>query len=569
MARNTVSYAQPKSVCCQTRTLQGICILGGVELKIQHKLGEAWGPLAQPVFRSLWLASVASNIGTWMHSVGAAWLMTSLTESPLLIALLTTMGSLPICLVGLPAGALADVLDRRRIVLLAQFWMLAVAAVLGGLTIMGLMSPAILLSLTFLLSLGAALSLPAWQVLMPELVGKDLLASAVALNGAGFNLARAVGPALGGLIVAAAGAGAVFGLNALSFIAVIWVIARWQRPPPETRAVPEPVVSAIQAGGRYARYARELRAVLVRTAAAIIGGSALWALLPVVASQELGLSALGYGVLLGSVGIGAVAGVPLLARLRAAYSLDVIVTTMTVVMGLTTVALGYVHNVWLLNAALVLTGAAWLGLTSCLNDAAQTVVPAWVQARALGVYQLVFQGCFAAGAAGWGALAGQMGNAQALLIAALALAIGLITALRWHIQTGEEIDLRPARRRRLPKPVLEPALEAGPVLVHIEYRIRKREEANFVQAMEEVGLIRLRDGASRWEVFCDPTEPGRYVETFEVASWAEYLRQHERATIADQEVEARALACLKPGTVPIVEHLVSARSMRVATGVMG
>jgi len=500
-----------------------------------------------------------------MHNVGAAWLMTSLTQSPLLIALLTTMGSLPIFLVGLPAGALADVLDRRRIVLLAQVWMLAVAAVLAVLAFTGFLSPWMLLALTFLLSLGGALSLPAWQALMPELVGKEQLASVVALNGAGFNLARAVGPALGGVIVAAVGAGAVFALNALSFIAIIWVIWRWQRPTSETQAIPEPVISAIQAGGRYARYAPELRAVLVRTAAAIIGGSALWALLPVIASQELQLSAFGYGVLLGSVGIGAVCGVPLLAWLRARYSLDAIVTIMTIMQAVTTLALGYVHHIWLLNAAMILTGAAWLVLTSCLNVAAQTIVPRWVQARALGVFQLVFQGCFAAGAAGWGALAGRVGNAQALVYAALALAVGMSTALRWHIRTGEDLDLSPSKHLPLPEPVVEPALEEGPVLVQIEYRIREGEDDSFVQALEEVRLIRLRDGALRWDVFRDPAEPGRYIETLEVASWAEHLRQPDRATVVDQEIEARALAYQEPGTEPIVSHLVSARSMTVAT----
>jgi predicted MFS family arabinose efflux permease len=533
-------------------------------LKIKHKLGEAWGPLAQPVFRSLWLASVASNIGTWMHNVGAAWLMTSLTQSPLLIALLTTMGSLPIFLVGLPAGALADVLDRRRIVLLAQIWMLAVAAVVGVLAFTGFISPWMLLGLTFLLSLGGALSLPAWQALMPELVGKEQLASAIALNGAGFNLARAVGPALGGVIVAAAGAGAVFALNALSFIVIIGVILRWKRSNLEAPAIPEPVVSAIQAGGRYALHARELRAVLVRTAAAIIGGSALWALLPVIASQELHLSALGYGMLLGSVGVGAVGGVPLLTRLRARFSLDVIVTTMTIVLALTTLALGYIHDLWLLNAAMLITGAAWLVLTSCLNVAAQTIVPAWVQARALGVYLLVFQGCFAAGAAGWGALAGRVGNAETLLFAALALAASTITALRWHLRTGEDLDLRPSGHIPMPETVVEPAPENGPVLVQIAYQIRQAEQDNFVQALEDVRLIRLRDGAFRWDVFCDPTEPGRYVETFEIASWAEYLRQHERATVVDQEVEARAQAYQEPGTEPSITHLVSARSMSAA-----
>ncbi len=537
-------------------------------MKIARKLGGASEPLSQPLFRSLWLASTASNIGTWMHSVGAAWLMTSLTDSPLLIALLTTMGSLPIFLVGLPAGALADVLDRRLILLLTQLWMLAVAAALGGLAFTGLMSPWLLLALTFLLSLGAALSLPAWQALMPELVGKEQLASAVALNGAGFNLARAVGPALGGIIVSAAGAGAVFILNALSFVLIIWVIYRWQRPTSETQAVPEQVVSAIQAGGRYARHAPALRAVLVRTAAVVIGGSALWALLPVIASQELQLSPLGYGVLLGSIGIGAVGGVPLLTRLRATHSLDWIVTAMTVVFALTTLALGYVHNIWLLNAAMLFTGATWLVLTSCLNVAAQTIVPNWVQARALGVYLLVFQGCFAAGAAGWGALAGQVGNAQALLYAALALAVGMVTTVRWHLRTGEELDLTPSQHMPVPERVVEPALEAGPVLVQITYRIRKGEEDSFVQALEDVRLIRLRDGAVRWDVFSDPAQPGRYVETFEVASWAEHLRQHERTTVVDQAVEARALAYQESGTEPIVEHLVSARSMSASASAL-
>lgn len=532
-------------------------------MRIQLKLGAAWEPLAQPVFRSLWFAAVASNIGTWMHAVGAAWLMTSLTQSPLLIALLTTMGSLPIFLVGLPAGALADVMDRRKIVLVTQVWMLVVAAVLGVATFVGIMSPTILLALTFLLSLGGALSAPAWQAILPELAGKEHLTAAVALNGAGFNLARAVGPALGGIIVAAAGAGAVFVLNALSFLAIIWVIYRWQRPTSETQAVPEQVVSAIQAGGRYARHSRELRAVLIRTAASIAAASALWALLPVVATQELKLSALGYGILLGSIGFGAVGGVPLLARLRASYSLDTIVTIVTIVFALTTLTLGYVHNVWLLNVAMLLTGAAWLMLTSCLNVAAQTIVPAWVQARALGVYLLVFQGCFAAGSAGWGALASRVGNTTALLIAAIALAGGTTTVLRWHLRSGEDLDLSPSPHPPLPVTVLEPAPEVGPVLVQIEYQIREDVEDNFVQAMEEVRPIRLRDGAFRWELFCDPAEPGRFVETFEVASWAEHMRQHERATVADQEVESRALCYQKPGASPVVAHLVAARSMSV------
>ncbi len=238
---------------------------------------------------------------------------------------------------------------------------------------------------------------------------------------------------------------------------------------------------------------------------------------------------------------------------------------MTIVFVLATLALGYVHNVWLLNAAMLVAGAAWLVLTSSLNVAAQTVVPVWVQARALGVYLLVFQGCFAAGAAGWGALAGRLGNAPSLLYATLALALGITTTLRWHLRTGEELDLSPSQHLPPPETVLEPALEDGPVLVQVEYRIRTDEEDPFPESLDEVRLIRLRDGAFRWQVFSDPAEPERYVETFEVASWAEHLRQHERATVADQEVEARALVYQEPGTEPIVAHLIAARSMSAAT----
>jgi quinol monooxygenase YgiN len=284
-------------------------------------------------------------------------------------------------------------------------------------------------------------------------------------------------------------------------------------------------------------------------------------LLPVIATQELKLSALGYGVLLGSIGVGAVGGVPLLARLRDRYSLDWIVTAMTIVYALTTLALAYIHNIWLLNGAMLVTGATWLVLTSCLNVAAQTIVPNWVQARALGVYLLVFQGCFAAGSAAWGAAAGRVGNSTALLYAAIGLVVGIVTMFRWHLRSGEDLDLSPSQHLHQPETVIEPAPQDGPVMVQIEYRIRTEEEEKFVAAMDEVKPIRLRDGAFRWELFCDPTEPGRYIETFEVASWGEHMRQHERTTIMDQEIEQQALQYQETGASPIVNHLVAARAL--------
>lgn len=522
----------------------------------------AWAPLAEPIFRALWIAAVASNIGTWMQSVGAAWLMTSLTRSPLLIALLTTAGSLPIFLAGLPAGALADVFDKRHIVLLTQFWMLIVAAAMGVVTFLGWMNPSLLLLLSFLLGLGGALSAPAWQAIMPELVGKEQLATAVALNGAGFNLARAVGPALGGFVVAAAGPGAVFLINAVSFLAVVWVILRWERPVEHAAAdelPPERVIDAIQSGGRYAWHAAELRAVMVRTAACVIAGSALWALIPVVATQDLKLGATGYGVLLGSIGFGAVGGAFGMPALKERFSIGWIVTGSAVVFAATILALGYVRNFWLLNAALLVTGATWLLLTSALNVAAQTTVPKWVQARALGAYLLVFQGCFAGGSAAWGAVAARLGNSTALLLAAALLAAGQVVALRWRIRTGEDLDLNPAQQAEPPDVVVEPAPEEGPVLITIAYQVADGEDVSFVAAMHELRVVRLRDGATSWDLFVDPADPRRYVEVFLVPSWGEYLRQQGRMTMADREIEDRALAYQQRGTAPVTSHLIAAR----------
>ena len=277
-----------------------------------------WSPLRRSVFRAIWLASVASNAGTWMQSVGAAWLMTSLTASPLLVALMQTATSLPILLVGLPAGTLADIVDRRKLLLATETWMLLAALTLGVLTLADLTSVWTLLLFTFLLGLGAALDAPAWQAVMPELVEREELPQAVALHATGFNVSRAIGPAIGGLVVAAAGPAAVFLLNAVSFLGVLVVLFRWRRPRVTSDAPPEDMLGATAAGLRYVRHAPALQAVLVRMAVFILGASALWALLPLVVRQELGLGASGYGIVLGSLGFGAVGCALLLPRLRRA-----------------------------------------------------------------------------------------------------------------------------------------------------------------------------------------------------------------------------------------------------------
>jgi MFS family permease len=524
---------------------------------IKLETTSAWSPLRQPLFRALWMAAVASNIGTWMHDVGGVWLMTSLSPSPIMVALMQTATSLPFFFLALPAGALADVVDRRRLLLVTQGWMMATAAVLAGVTLVGLTTPWSLLGLTFALGLGAAMNAPAWQAITPELVPRHELPSAVALSGVGLNLARAVGPAVGGFVVAAIGPSAVFLLNALSCVGIIVVLYRWQRAPRRSALPPEHMIGAMRAGVRFAWHAPALRTVLVRATVFILCGSALWALLPLIARREMGLDAVGYGVLLGCLGAGAVAGAAILPRVRQWVIVDRLALGATVIFALVTVALAALRDVAWLYGVLFVGGIAWIALMASYNTAAQAAAPAWVRARALAVYLLVFQGGIAAGSALWGALAAHVGSPLALYVAAAGLLLGLLAASRYRLAEGATLDLTPSLHWPQPAVIIEPPAEHGPVLVTVEYRINPRHAGDFARAMREVRLERLRDGAIRWELFNDPADAQRYVETFLVESWVEHLRQHERVTLADREAEARARA-LHLGPTPVdVSHLVA------------
>ncbi|HJY82777.1 MAG TPA: MFS transporter [Candidatus Binatia bacterium] len=527
----------------------------------QPKGTSAWSPLQHSFFRALWLASVVSNIGTWMQNVGAAWLMTSLTPSPTLVALVQAVTSLPVFFAALPAGALADVVDRRRLLLWTQGWMLVAAAMLGALTLLGRTSPGALLTLTFALGLGAAMNAPAWQAIIQELVPLRELPVAVALNSVGFNLARAVGPALGGLVVAAAGTGAVFLLNAASFLGVMVVLCRWQPVPRESALPAEHVLGAMQAGMRYVRYAPALQALLMRAGVFILGGSALWALLPLLAQNQLGLDASGYGVLLGCLGVGAVAGAALLPRARQRVSADLLIAGATVLFATVLLTLAFLRQVVLLCAAMSMAGVAWMVLTSTFNVTAQTVVPAWVRARALAVYLLVFNGGMAAGSVLWGVVAARVGTPMALVSAAVGLILGLTVMRRYRLVTAEALDLTPSPHWSDPPIVNIPCSDAGPVLVMVEYRIDPRQARGFAAAMHALRVVRRRDGAIRWGVYGDVADPGRYIETFVVASWAEHLRQHERMTMSDRAVQQRARAFHIGDAPPAVAHLVSAYAM--------
>jgi MFS family permease len=524
------------------------------------KRPSAWSPLAHPVFRALWLASCASNVGTWMHDASAAWLMTSLAPSPIMVSLMQTATSLPFFLLALPSGALADIVNRRRLLLATQAWMFAMALVLAVATLMEWTGPWLLLGLTFAIGLGNALNAPAWQATTPELVPREELASAIALGGVSVNVARAVGPAVGGLIVAASGPGYVFVLNAASFLCVIYVLASWRYELLQTSGLPpEDVPGAIRAGLRYVRHSAPFRAVMARTAAFVIPGSAVWALLPLFARQNLGLTATGYGVMLGCLGAGAIAGAIVLPRIRRLVTSDQLVLFATFVFAAVSLALPFTGDARYAGAALFVGGGAWISAMSTLNVSSQSAVPAWVRARGLAAGLLVLQGGLALGSLCWGIVASQAGIGAALCTGGVALLAGAVLSRGSALHGLSNLNLQADPRWTLPQPAFELAGDEGPVLVTLEYTIPVDRAQAFLAEVRRLEHIRRRDGAIRWNIYQDTQDPERWVETFIVESWLEHLRQHERGTADDRVLLDAAKAFHRGGKPPLVRHHIAGR----------
>jgi MFS family permease len=509
------------------------------------------------LFRALWIASAASSIGTWMQNVGAEWMMTSLAPTPLMVALMQTAGFLPTFLLALPAGALADIVDRRRLLLFAQSWMLVASALLALLTLAGLTTPIVLLLLTFMLGLGGAMNAPVWQAIVPELVERQELPHAVSINTIAYNIARAIGPALGGAIVAFAGPTAVFMLNSLSFVGVIAVIYRWRRESEQSISPSERMLGAMHAGLRYASHAPELRNILVRATLFASSATAVWALLALYARRELGLGAMGYGVLLGGLGIGAIIGALVLPRFRSRVSSDRLLFASTLMYSAATATIAFVHAMPVAIAMMLLAGFAWMTSFSTFNISVQTVVPDWVRARALALYLLVTFGALAAGSAAWGALATRVGIPTALACAAGTLVVTLVATPLFRIRGGHALDLSPSFHWIEPTIVNEVEYDQGPVLVTAEYIIDPHDAPAFIEAMHELERTLRRDGASRWGLFEDIAQPGRYIETFLVESWGEHLRQHARVTHEDRAIQQRAHSFHRGEKPPHVTHLVA------------
>jgi MFS family permease len=520
----------------------------------------AWAPLRHPIYRALWTAQMVSNIGTWMQNVGAVWLMGSLGGSPAQVALVQSAVTLPVFLTALPAGALADILDRRRLLLATQSWMALTAITLAVLTRSDAVTPGLLLALTFALGLGVAINMPAWQAIQPELVPRREFPQAVALGSASMNVGRAVGPAVGGVLVAAAGSEAVFALNAVSFLGILVVLATWRRERSGSDVPAERLASAMRAGLRYAANSPALRAVLIRSATFMVAGSAFMALLPVVARDDLGLSAAGFGLLLTCFGAGAVLATALLPRLRESVGVDRLVVVATLIVASALVALGVLESVAMAVISSLVGGMAWVTCLSSLNVSAQRALPGWVRARGMGFYLLTVQGGTALGAAVWGVLATATDVRVALAAAGAALALGTLMALRFRLAWGERLDLRSAPYSSEAALVLEPHPEHGPVLVTVEYRVPPANADEFAERMRKVGRVRRRTGARRWGLWRDPADPWRFLETFLVESWEEHLRQHQRVTATDRRVEDEARELADEVGEPAARHYVSAYS---------
>ncbi|WP_328460101.1 MFS transporter [Actinoplanes sp. NBC_00393] len=517
---------------------------------------DPWAPLRQPVFRMLWLAVLASNVGTWMQTVGAQWLVVHEPGAATWVSLVQAVTMLPVLLFALPSGALADTLDRRRMLLGVQIGLFGVGAVLAALTALDRMPPPLLLIFTFLLGVGQALTLPSWQALIPEVVPHDQLPAASALGAINTNLARSAGPAVGGLLVAHLGPAAVFALNALSFAVFALVLLLWRRPARTLSGHPEHFGSALRAGGRYVRYSPSIRRILGRVVLFVLPGSAIWGLLPLIAREELGMGASGYGVLLAALGVGAIVGALLMPRVRVRFRTNQMIAGTGLIYGAALAVIALVPDRVAVTVALVGAGLAWMMLVSRMNAALQLLLPNWVRARALAIYQLCFAGGQAVGALLWGQVAEAFGLTETFGVAAAVMVAGTLSVRILPVHTHEERDPAPAVFWAEPHLMIEPHLDDGPVLVSATWRVPEANTETFAAGMHELRWSRQRTGATQWGLFRDGADPAIFVEVYLVPTWAEHLRQHEgRLTGEDERAEERLIA-LAEGP-PEVKHLLS------------
>lgn len=493
----------------------------------------ALAPFRHPVFRKVWIANLGSQFGGLIQIVGASWLMLSIADSAEMVTLVQSSTTLPIVLFALVAGAFADSFDRRLIMLATQVFMLLVSAVLAACAYLGLITPWVLLMLTFLIGCGAAFNAPAWQASVADMVPRDDLPTAVALNSMGFNVARSAGPAVGGLIVAAAGAAMAFAINAVSYIGIIGVLARWRLPVEERTLPRERLGTAILAGMRYVAMSPNIKSTLLRGLVFGIGASALVALMPLIARDLVDGGSVTYGLLLGAFGAGAVGGALLAHRLRQTMSNEAIVRIAVLAFAAAAAATAFSPWLPLTMAVQLLSGAGWVLALSTFNVTVQTSAPRWVVGRALSLYQMLAFAGIASGSWVAGLVTAEIGIAQTLLLSSVVLLFCAAMGLRFAQPDTVSLNLDLLRRWREPEIALEIEQRSGPVVITVEYRIAEENVLEFLAAMGDRRRIRRRDGARHWTLLRDLAEPEVWLERFDTPTWLDYLRQSQRATQDD------------------------------------
>lgn len=517
-------------------------------------------PLKLPVFRMLWSTWLIANICMWMNDVAAAWMMTSLTTSPIWVALVQSASTLPVFLLGLPSGALADILDRRRWLVATQFWLAGAAVVLCAAVVLDLMTAPLLLALTFANGIGLALRWPVFSAIVPELVPRTHLPAALGLNGIAMNASRIVGPLLAGTLIASAGSVWVFGLNAVLCVASGFVVLRWRRehtPHPLGR---EKLISAMRVGVQFVRQSRRMRAVLTRISIFFLHSTAVLALLPLLARNLRGGGAGTFTLLLAAMGSGAILAVLFLPRLRQAMTRDQLVIRGTLLQSAATAVMAVAPNAWVAVPAMFLCGMAWITVANSLSVSAQLALPDWVRARGMSMYQMAIMGASAFGAALWGQVAQLSSLYISLGIAAASGTAFMVVALRYVTDgVAEEDDTSPAHQGWAAGPPKSGPGEEGRVVITIEYMIDPARAAAFQIVMQQTRRARLSQGAIGWELLHDIAEPGRYLEQIVDESWTEHLRRFHRATAADIALRERRLAFHQGEAMPAVTRYVVLR----------
>jgi MFS family permease len=521
----------------------------------------ALAPFRHRDFRLLWSATLVSNFGGLVQAVGAAWLMTQLTDSATLIALVQASNTLPIMLLALVSGALADIFDRKAILMFAQCFMAAVSLALAVVAWQGWLTPWLLLAFTFLIGAGQALYNPPWQASMGDLVPRSDLPAAVTLNSVGFNLMRSVGPAAGGFIVAAFGGAAAFAVNAASYVPLLGALFRWRPSIAPRTAPPEEFLPAVAAGLRYVFLSPNLTKVIGRAALFGFAAVSVLALLPLVAKSHPEGGSMLFGGLLGCYGVGAIAGAALNPRIRARFDNENIVRVAFAGFALSAIVLGQTQNVWLHALALLPAGASWVLALSLFNVTVQLSTPRWVVARALALYQTATFGGMAAGSWVWGGIAGAHGLGDALTAAGVVLLVGAVIGVWFKAPDFGTADLDPVNRFREPALRLDLRGRSGPIMVMVDYRIAQKDTAEFLRLMQLRRNIRRRDGARNWALLRDLEHPDQWSESYHIATWDEYVRHNLRRTKSDAEV-AVALRALHQGeSDPLVHRMIERHSV--------